>query len=71
MPQNSNKLEWVIVPETYEVIKTQTIKGKTTRSVGYSVVYPDGETGYLIVGKVGTKEWQPSHQIVDITLKWK
>ncbi len=67
----SEQVEWVISPSPHEVVKSQTIKGQTTKSVGFSVVYPDGSTGYLIIGRVGNGAWQPFGDIADITIKWR
>lgn len=72
-----DKLEWIIEPSETEVINTQLIKGNTTKSVGFSVVYPDGTTGYLIVGKVfkrmsdEDKKWQIIKDIKQIIIKWQ
>ncbi len=69
MPKQT-KPDWIIVPEPIEIIKTQIIKGNTTKSVGFSVVYPNGETGYIIIGKVGSKKWQPYDDIQEIRIIW-
>lgn len=63
--------EWIISPDPIEAVKIRTIKGNTTKSVGFSVVYPTGESGYLIIGKVGVKDWQPSQNIKEIKIIWK
>ncbi len=64
-------LEWSISPDEVEVVRIQTIKGNVTKSVAFSVVYPDGQSGYFIVGKVGNKEWQPANDIQEIKVIWK
>lgn len=69
--QKETELQWIIEPNAIEAIKSQTIKGNTTKSVGFSVVYPDGDTGYLIIGKVGSKSWQPAQEIKSIQITWK
>ena len=68
---SKDKLDWVIVPNPTEVVKVQAIKGNTTRSVGWSVVYPDGGTGYAIIGRVDRENWQPYEQIKEIRIIWR
>ena len=69
--QKKTSEDWVIVPNPYEAVKSQSVKGRTTKSVGFSVVYPDGDTGYLSIGKIVNGTWQPYGEINEIVIKWK
>ncbi len=71
MLETNETPDWIIEPNPLEGVKTQSIKGVTTKSVGFSVVYPDGETGFCILGKVTNKHWQPYIDIKDVKITWR
>lgn len=68
MAKNSKgTIEEVIVPEKVVILSSF---GDKVKSAQFTIIFPDGRSGVLILTKVTNKPWQPSDDITKLDIHW-